>query len=171
MNATSRGILAGVVAWALLLALAPPLAAMPTGPGGVVLGLDGAPARGHRVQLLDADGRVHATAETDERGRYRFGPVADERYRLAVVTPEGVAVPVLGGPQVNGTSRSLAPVRLVAFDPTGLDPALVHAQKVAGWWRKMPTTGRVLVIVGVVAGVGLGVAALSGGGETPASQF
>ena len=118
---------------------------------GRVLGLDGQPAEGFRVHLIDADGSEVASAETDADGVYSFRRVEAGEYGLGVGNPHGQLAPV-AGPPIDLAEGQLArrDLKLVQTDAPrrqqlgGLNPS------VGSWWAGLSTAAKAWVVVAIV---------------------
>jgi hypothetical protein len=140
---------------------------------GLVLGIDGRPAEGHRVHLIDPQGVEVATAATDARGFYAFDGVGSGRYGMAVGDPDGELAPVTGPPVVLAEGqRARRDLELVTPDapgrhgPAGVDPS------VRSWWTGLSTPAKAWVVVAsVVAAWFLYEALENDAQEEPASPM
>jgi len=136
---------------------------------GLLIGGDGRPADGHKVHLIGTEGEGLASSETDNDGLYSFKEVAAGEYSLGIENPDGLMAPV-AGPPVRVAAGELArrDLQLMEADAETLqriasaNPSI--GQAYAGW----TTAGRVWFWIAVVAGLGIGVAALDS--ESAASE-
>jgi hypothetical protein len=127
------------------------------GLGGTLVGLDGRPAVGHHVLLLDAGGRTVARALTSAKGSYGFEEVVPGTYALGVENPAGLRAPVAGAPttlRAGATERR--DVRLYQTDPELVPPPASTGQ----WWSGLSGAGKTWVVVGTVAIVAIALASL-----------
>jgi hypothetical protein len=141
---------------------------------GYLLDVDGRAATGHRVHLIDRDGRDVAQAPATDEGIYRFRDLTPGAYSVGIETPEGKHARV-----------AAAPVRLQADELARRDIKLMRApgtpQPVAGtgmenqsagvWWAGLAPGLKALTIVGGFVVVGLTIAALDSDSENPATVF
>jgi hypothetical protein len=120
--------------------------------GGNILGLDGkTPVQGAIVQLIDKDGKVVATATTDDKGVFQLGNRTEGDFTLKVGKASGHLV-VKSGAQATS-------LRFVLDKDVALGAEKAGAQKVAA----ISTTGAVLVGVGCAVGGGIAVGGIMAG--------
>jgi len=154
MHRAIRPFIALTVVIALLLWATPsPIeaSASPARLEGQVVGLDGRPAEGFQVHLIDADGAEVATAETDDGGVYSFEQVEAGQYGLGVGNPQGQLAPV-AGPPIDLADGQLArrDLKLVQTDAprrqelSGVNPS------VGSWWAGLSTPAKAWVVVAIV---------------------
>lgn len=164
----ARGLRASLVTALIATLAAPGFAAavvdLATAPTGAVRGtlrdLDGLPARGHQVLLIDERGDVRARSEVDAGGAYRFASVEPGDYGFGIVTPAGRHAAVFDHrAAVRPGATVERDIRLLATegDDTGSDPASggdsddTHNGLVL-WWVGLSTPAKVVTVVGVVVG-------------------
>lgn len=128
---------------------------------GLVVGLDGKPAEGYAVHLIDARGGAVAQARIDEGGSYSFDALAPGQYALGVEGPEGRVAPV-----------DAPPVRLGERELTRRDLKLMNAGQWSGdqlvqrnyglgtWWASLTPAAKSWSVVAMVAVVGITFALL-----------
>jgi hypothetical protein len=178
MNRIARRALSTVLGLGLLAAAVPAPAFASADPArleGLVIGIDGRPAAGHAVVLVDDTGRVVERSTSNDDGLYRFEPVAPGDYGIGLELPDGTAVPV---PAADGRLRAgeLArrDIRLLRTEqPMQLAPGKTHSGLVL-WWVGLSPAAKTALIVGAAAGVWLLLDSGSddsGSGEGSASPF
>ena len=173
----SRIVVAQLTIGSLMLcATAVPLAA-DTGPGrieGLLLDVDGRPATGHTIHLIDHRGTDTAQATAGSDGVYSFPEVPAGSYAMGIETPDGVLAPVTAPPVELG-SRELArrDLKLVETDVATRNAALQANYGLGLWWAGMSTGGKVGVSVALAAILYGIIAALDSDseGEAPATRF
>ncbi len=138
---------------------------------GLVMSLDGRPATGYQVHLIDDSGAERGHAAVDEGGSYTLDGISPGRYAFALQTPDGRFAAVDAPPvRVRDGHLVRRDFKLVERDPA--DPANL-AQPAYGfgtWWAGLPVTGKVWTVVAVVVFLGFTAEALSSD-ETTASEF
>ncbi len=158
---------------ALLVASMPPALAAPDDARleGLVLDLDGRPAAGYHVHLIDDSGAERGHAAVDEGGTYTLDGISPGSYALALQTPDGRFAAVDAPPlRVREGHLVRRDFKLIERDPA--DPAN-PAQPAYGfgtWWAGLPVTGKVWTVVAVVVFLGFTVEAFSSD-EAVASEF
>jgi hypothetical protein len=171
----ARKLTAQVAIGSLLLwAAAVPLAA-DTGPGrieGLLLNVDGRPAAGYTVHLIDDEGADAAQATAGSDGIYSFGDVPAGSYAMGIETPDGALAPVTAPPVELG-SRELArrDLKLVETNVATRDAALQANYGLGMWWAGLSTGGKVGVSVALAAILYGIITALDSDNETPATNF
>jgi hypothetical protein len=177
MRRTTRPFIASTVVVALLAwAMPVPLEAA-TNPArleGQVVGIDGRPADGFQVHLIDSAGHEVARAETDPRGIYSFEEVEAGSYGLGVGSPDGRLAPVAGPPidldQGQLARRDLKLVQTEESRPedlSGVNPS------VGTWWASLSTPAKAWTIVAIVVAAWFTYEALKSDDESeqPASPI
>ena len=138
---------------------------------GLVMGVDGRPAAGFRVHLIDESGNDRAQADVDAEGSYTLAGVQPGRYALALEMPDGRFAAVDAPPlKVRAGHLVRRDLKLVERDPA--DPAGL-AQPSYGfgtWWAGLETRSKVWTVVAIIVIAGITAEALSSN-ETLASQF
>jgi hypothetical protein len=141
---------------------------------GIVVGLDGRPASGYRVHLIDAGGRAVAASAADDHGSYSFRDVAAGRYALGIETSAG-AMAAVAAPPIDLAPGQLArrDVRLLQGDPAQVQATTNANYGLGTWWAGLSPAAKAWTIIGIVAVVGISAAALSDDDdeEPPASLF
>jgi hypothetical protein len=168
-----------LIAASLQLLAAPAVAAIAAGGRGAVLeglvvGVDGTAARAHRVHLIDGQGRDVAQSTTTSDGAYSFRAVAPGSYALGVENPAGLIAAVAAPPlELGRADLARRDIRLLEGD-LGQASAQVQANYGLGqWWAGLSSAAKVWTIIGIVAVVGITIAALDDDDddEEPASAF
>jgi hypothetical protein len=154
MRRTTRPIIASTVVAALLLWGLPLPAEAAPGPArleGQVVGIDGKPAEGFQIHLIDSEGTEVARAETDDRGVYSFGEVESGSYGLGVGNPDGQLAPVAGPPiELDQGQLARRDLKLVQTDePRRQDLAGINPS-VGTWWAGLSTPGKAWIVVAIV---------------------
>jgi hypothetical protein len=156
----------------LLVSTVPSLA----GPGtdtrleGRVLGLDGRPAAGYRVHLIDDAGDEAVLAAVDDEGAYRMHGVDAGRYSLALETPDGLFAAVDGpGVRVREGHLVQRDFKLLAQDPNAPGGPEYASTRFGTWWAGLDHGARAWTIVAIVVVAGVTYEALSSD-ESPASE-
>jgi hypothetical protein len=122
---------------------------------GLVRQLDGRAAAGHRIHLIDTDGRDLAQSAVGEDGRYSFADLGAGEYALGVELPGGGLAPVLA-PPVRLAEDQLArrDLKLVAADAESTGTALESNSGLRQWFGEISKPAKVWTIAGVIlAGV------------------
>jgi hypothetical protein len=128
---------------------------------GIVLGLDGRPAAGHRIHLIDAEGRDVAQATTAANGQYAFHELRAGDYSLGVETPAGEIAPVVAPPmRLDPGQLARRDIALSPASPTQPGPQQVANYGLGAWWAGLSTSARVWTVVGLVTVVGITWAAV-----------
>jgi hypothetical protein len=137
---------------------------------GRVLGVDGRPAAGHRVHLIDDGGRSVAQAATSNEGIYAFKDLAAGSYGLGIEGVNGEAAPV-AAPAVKLGNGELGrrDIRLMQAEPGRIEAATQANYGVGMWWAGLSPAAKVWTIIGIVAVAGVTAAALSDDDESDAS--
>ena len=177
MHRAIRSFIASTVVVALVCwALPSPVAAATNSARleGQVVGIDGRPADGFQVHLIDSTGSEVARAETDRRGVYSFEEVEAGSYGLGVGDPDGQLAPV-SGPPIDLDQGQLArrDLKLVQTDEprrqdlSGINPS------VGTWWAGLSTPAKTWTIVAIVVAAWFTYEALKGDDEPeqPASPI
>jgi len=138
---------------------------------GMVLDLDGRPAVGYGVHLIDSAGTDSVRAVVDENGDYRMRGVSPGRYDLALETPEGRYAEVKAATlKINEGQLVRRDLKLAAQDPSSA-PNLAYSSSngFGTWWAGLDKGARAWTIVAIVVVAGITYEALSSD-ENPASQ-
>jgi hypothetical protein len=123
---------------------------------GLLLDLDGRPARGYRVYLIDAQGREKGAAVTAHDGRYSLARVAPGRYAVGIENPDGAIAPVAAPPvRVRPGMLLRRDLRLVQAEPIQVERALVAHHGFRLWWASRSKKEKAGWTAGAVVGVGL----------------
>lgn len=141
---------------------------------GVVMGVDGRPASGYRVHLIDGVGNDVAQSTADDRGVYSFSGVQEGAYSLGIETLEGRMAPVAGPPvQLGDSQLARRDVKLMQTDPIGQQATTRANYGIGMWWGGLSSSAKAWTIVGLIAIVGITVVALTDDDDSdpPASPF
>jgi hypothetical protein len=174
MNGSRRRTLAR---WLLLSALVcvawTPRATAGPGAGlnGAVIGVDGRPAAGMRVHLIDREGGVRAIAPTADDGRYAIRGLPAGRYAVGIEDGRGHVAPV-SGPGVLLEEGELAQhdVRLLRADQDERNRAATGNYGLGMWWTGLTTPAKVWTVLGVVTVGAITYVAVTGE-DSQASPF
>jgi len=156
----------------LLVSVVPPVGAAQsdTRLAGFVLGLDGRPADGFRVHLIDDAGNDAVQADVDESGNYRMSGLRSGQYNLALETPDGhyaaVEAPPLNLREGHLVRRDL---KLIERDPSAAGLAQ-PSYNFGTWWAGLTVGAKVWSIAAVVV-VGIITADALSSDEAAASEF
>jgi hypothetical protein len=167
--------LASMTILALLLVLLPAPAVADV-PGarleGLLLDLDGRPAAGHRVHLIDERGAEVGRAAAAADGLYAFRDLPAGSYSLGIETGDGRMTPV-AAPPVRIAAGQLArrDVKLVLGDESAIHRATGANYGIGMWWAGLSTAAKIWTIVGIVVVGSVTFAALDDDDESAASKF
>jgi len=169
-----RGATATLTALAMILFLipAPAMAGDDARLEGLVIGVDGRPASGYQVHLIDGDGQAVGTATTGNDGVYSFRDMAAGDYAMGIENTEGQIAPT-AGPEVHLGQGELArrDVKLMSADAQTRNAALGANYGVGMWWAGLSPAAKVWTVVAVVAVTAITIAAFdSGSSNEPAAS-
>jgi hypothetical protein len=155
MDRTLKPLAAYKTLFALLLWIAvPPTLADGGGGGrltGLVLGLDGRAATGHRIHLVGAGGEDLAQSSVGEDGLYSFAGLGAGQYSLGVEMPDGSLAPVAAPPVRLGKNElARRDLKLVTADAEMTSEALQANHGVCQWWSDLSGLGKAWTIVGII---------------------
>ena len=168
MNCKYKTFAAHVALFALLLAVTPVQAAGARLEGYVV-GVDGRGAPEHRVHLIDDQGQGVATAQTSEKGVYRFRDLPAGAYSLGIESPEGKMAPVAAPPtELASAELARRDIKLVSADRQQREAVATQNADFGLWWAGLSAPAKAWSIVGVFVLLGVTFAALDD--ETAASN-
>lgn len=117
--------------------------------------MDGRAAAGHRIHLIDTDGRDLVQSAVGEDGLYSFAGLGAGEYALGVELPGGGLAPVLA-PPVRLAENQLArrDLKLVASNAERIDGALKANHGLGKWFGEISKPAKAWTIAAVVlAGV------------------
>lgn len=137
---------------------------------GLVLDVAGRPASGHRVHLIDEQGRALGHSEVSEDGIYSFKELPAGDYSLGIESPDGTVAPV-AAPAVRLQDRALArrDLKLVRADTAAVDQAAEGNYGFSLWWHGLSKAGKAWTVLAIVVAGGLTYEALSD--EDEGSRF
>jgi hypothetical protein len=140
---------------------------------GLLLAVDGRPASGHTVHLIDERGEEVGRAVSDRQGIYSFRDLEAGRYSLGIQLPGGRIAAVAAPPlRLGGGDLARRDVKLLEAGPETAREAGGANYGFGLWWAGLSPAARAWTIVGMVAVVGITVAALTDDeDERPASPF
>jgi hypothetical protein len=118
---------------------------------GLVLGLDGRAATGHRIHLISAGGEDLAQSSVGEDGLYSFAGLGAGRYSLGVEMPDGTLAPV-AAPPVRLVDDELArrDLKLVTSDADTTSAALRANYGVGQWWSELSTPAKAWTTIAII---------------------
>ena len=124
---------------------------------GLLVDLDGQPARGFRVLLIDERGGAIGAATTSERGLYSFAEVAPGLYGLGIESPTGAAAPVFAPPvRLDEGELARRDIRLMQASAEQLDQGLeANYTGIRIWWAGRSKREKAVWLTGLVVGVAL----------------
>jgi hypothetical protein len=129
---------------------------------GRVLDLDGRPADGFRVHLIDGQGEEIALSETDADGVYSFPQVPAGNYGIGVANAEGQVAPVAGPPlRLADGQLARRDLKLVQTDVTTRQQTANANYSLGMWWAGLSTPAKTGLIVAVVVAAWVTIEALS----------
>lgn len=172
MRYSTRSIAALITTLAVVLAVSP-VSAMGVQGGatleGLVVGVDGTPAAGYRVHLIDESGRPTAEATADEDGLYSFTGVPAGDYALGIENPGGQMAPVAAPPMRLGDNElARRDLKLMSADEQGTQSAMRGNYSLGRWWAGLTPAAKAWTVVALVVVVGVTVALLN---DNEASVF
>lgn len=167
---------------ATLISLTVVLAGLPVSAGsvsstsrleGLLIAVDGRPAAGYTVHLIDRKGDDVVQAVSDERGIYSFRGLDAGRYSLGIELPQGTIAPVAAPPvQLRGGQLARRDVKLLESAPEQAQAASGANYGFGMWWAGLSSSSRAWTIVGMVAVATVTVLALTDDDDdAPASGF
>ena len=117
----------------------------------MLIKVDGRPATGYQVHLIDDSGNVLRSSSTTDDGLYSFKDLAAGEYSLGIEEPFGAVAPV-AGPPVKVADRQLVrrDVKLMEADPSAVDRTLEANYGLRSWWTSTSDAGKAWAVVGVV---------------------
>lgn len=142
--------------FALLAATTPGLALAGTDARieGLVVGVDGTPAAGYTVHLIEPDGSTARTAETDADGVYTFAGLDEGEYALGLQGPDGTAAAVDAPPvAVAGNQLARRDMRLYQ---TQAGAPMNFSGGLGLWWAGLSAGAKAGTIIALLAIVGYG---------------
>ena len=138
---------------------------------GLLLDVNGDPATGFRVHLIDESGHGVAEAEVDADGLYSVKDLPAGSYALGIENPDGLVAPV-AAPPVRVADGELArrDVKLMRGDAMQRDEIVAGNHGMGAWWAGLSTAAKVWTVVGIVLVIGITVAALDDEDDTSPSS-
>jgi hypothetical protein len=173
MRRSWRSLTAGLALLTLVVSW-PPASAGSTLPGarleGLLLGVDGRPADGYAVHLIDDEGAAVGRAVTDADGVYTFDGLEDGRYSMGIEGLEGRMAPVAAPPvRLRLGQLVRRDVKMVEAGPEGAESAAGGNYGLGMWWAGLSTPAKAWTVVGLVAIAAITLAALTDDDDRPAS--
>ena len=164
MRSSFRSIAAQITILALVLMISPVSAMDSTGGAtleGLLVDVDGTPAAGYRVHLIDETGTPTAQATADEQGLYSFSGVPAGEYALGIENDGGQLAPVAAPPlRLGGSELARRDLKLLAADGPGTEGAMRGNYSLREWWGGLGPGAKTWTVVAIVVAVGLVWAAL-----------
>jgi hypothetical protein len=118
--------------------------------------VDGTPAVGYRVHLIDDTGTPMAQATADEDGLYSFSGVPTGQYALGIENRSGQLAPVAAPPlRLGGSKLARRDLKLLATDGSGTEGALRGNYSLREWWGGLGPGGKTWTVVAIVVAVGV----------------
>jgi len=138
---------------------------------GLLIDVDGRPAEGFAIHLIDAEGRGVGRSVSDGDGIYSFVDLEAGRYSLGIEAPDGRMSPVAAPPfRLRGGELARRDVKMVQASPEGARSAAQANYGLGMWWAGLSTSAKAWTVVGIVAIAAITVAALTDDDE-PASPY
>ena len=156
-----------VLSLLLVLGLSLPLGALAQAPApgqlrGVLLDGEGLPAEGYQVSAKAANGDLFNSTMSAADGSFVVPGMPAGEYTLVAIAPDGSEYPVIGGPIKIGageTQRLELRIADIGMAPgrdadavRGIQEGTDSERRRGGFWQSR--TGRVVLIVGGIAGAG-----------------
>jgi len=163
MSKTERRIVAHLTLLILILAIVPTPteAAGAARLEGVVLGVDGRAAGGHRVHLIDDTGHDVAQAMTGDEGVYRFRDLSSGAYVLGIENPEGLVAPVSAALiRLGNDELARRDVKLVQADQAQREMASNENGGFGVFWAGLSPGAKAWSVIGVFIILGITIEAL-----------
>lgn len=175
MPRARRSLTAGL-ALLTLVAVWLPASAGSTLPGarleGLLIGVDGRPADGYAVHLIDAEGTDVGRSVADADGVYSFDDVEDGEYSLGIEGSEGRMAPVAAPPmRLRLGQLARRDVKMVETGAEGAQAATGGNYGLGMWWAGLSTPAKAWTVVGLVAIAAITLAALTDDDDRPASPY
>lgn len=165
MRSSTRSIAAPITILALVLMISPVSAMGPTSGAtleGLLVDVDGTPATGYRVHLIDETGTPTAQATAGEDGLYSFSGVPAGEYALGIENASGQLAPVAAPPLRLGESElARRDLKLLAADGPGTEGAMRGNYSLGSWWAGLNPAAKTWTVVAIVVVVGVTVALLN----------
>ena len=175
MRSSFRSIVAQITILTLALMIFPVSAMDSTGGAtleGLLVDVDGTPAAGYRVHLIDDTGTPLAQATADEDGLYSFSGVPTGEYALGIENDRGQLAPVAAPPMRLGENElARRDLKLLASDGPGTEGAMRGNYSAGTWWAGLSPAGKTWMVVAIVVAAGLIWAALDDDDDDDASVF
>jgi len=151
MRSASRSLVVLLIVPAMLLAMLPSTArAGDSGARleGLLLDVQGRPATGYGVILIDDVGQEVQRSPIDEHGLYSFREITAGGYSLGVETPQGQKAPV-ATPPINVADGQLArrDLQISESDPRGTGSIAQGNYGLGMWWASISPAGKAWTIV------------------------
>ena len=164
MRSSTRTLAAYLTLLALAVWIAPASALAAGGDArieGLMVGLDGRPASGMTVHLIDAGGQDVAAATVDDEGAYSFRDLPSGEYSLGVENAQGQMAPVAAPPvKVKANELARRDLKLMEADPAAQSSATVANYGLGQWWAGLTPAAKAWTVVAIIAVGGITWSAL-----------
>ena len=155
MCRTLKSLAAYMTLFALVLWIAAPPTLAAGGNGarleGLVVGLDGRAAAGHRIHLIGALGEDLARSAVGEDGLYSFAGLGAGQYSLGVEMPDGSLAPVAAPPVRLGKDELVRrDLKLVTSDADMTSAALQANYGVGQWWSELSNPAKGWTVIAII---------------------
>jgi hypothetical protein len=139
---------------------------------GQLIAVDGRPAAGYKVHLIDQRGDDLVQAVSDSDGVYSFRGLDAGSYSLGIELPQGLIAPVAAPPvELRGGHLARRDVKLLESGPEQAQVATGANYGFGMWWAGLAPSARAWTIVGMVAVAAVTVLALTESDDSPASAY
>jgi hypothetical protein len=160
MFRTLKSLAAYTTLFALVLWISPPPSLAAGGSGarleGLVLGLNGRAAAGHRIHLIRAGGEDLAQFAVGEDGLYSFTGLGSGQYSLGVEMPDGTLAPVAAPPvRLGNNELARRDLKLVTSGADTTNAALQANHGLRQWWSGLSKPGKAWTMIGIVVAAAL----------------
>jgi len=151
MRSAFRSLTVSLIVPALLLAMIP--STVQAGDRGarlegLLLDVQGRPASGYGVLLIDDQGREVQRSPIDPQGLYSFRGMTSGAYSLGIETPEGQKAPVATPPiRVDDGQLARRDLQISETDPRATGQVVQGNYGLGMWWAGLSTAGRAWTIV------------------------
>ena len=154
MHSTGRRLTAGVLCSSLMLLWFPASAWSATPVGGRIEGLlldvEGLPAAGYHLVLVDPDGNATEAEAVSEEGLYSFRDLPAGTYSMAIQSRDGRFAPVAAAPvRLRSGQLVRRDVRMIEASPEQVDQAAANFG-LRVWWIGLRKRDQILWSIGMI---------------------